>query len=211
MHGYTLQTPTTHKAKHTNKGKCATKNNGELQEQKICAFAALFWSVTLQTAVYTWYSQHETQTPHSHDMQYRAEQCHTHTRAMHTCIWYTHTEHLSEYKSKTWKCLTEWDSQLPLPALPHRQTGKFLKANSSQTQTIIQNAQGNKHTAAAELRCVSKKIWGNIKERHVCANLHSFYYSAEIIIFAHQTHKLEWRKTSKEKILRPDVWNRIFG
>lgn len=115
---------------------------------------------------------------------------HTHTQCTHafgTLILNTY----QEYKSKTWKCLTESDSQLPLPALPHRQTGKFLKANSSQTQTIIQNAQGNKHTAAAELRWVSKKISGNIKERHVCANLHWFYYFAEIIIFAHQTLKLE--------------------
>lgn len=208
MHGYTLQTPTTHDKTHKQGEMCNEKQRWTSRTENPCVRRFILKCHATDSCIYVTLKSRRHTLMTCNTLLRSAT--HTHTQCTHafgTPILNTY----QEYKSKTWKCLTESDSQLPLPALPHRQTGKFLKANSSQTQTIIQNAQGNKHTAAAELRWVSKKISGNIKERHVCANLHWFYYFAEIIIFAHQTLKLEWWKTSKEKILRPDVWNRIFG
>lgn len=175
----------------------------------MCTFAALFSSVTLQTAVSMWYSQHETQTPSWHDMQYRAEQCRTH--AYSTPI----LKHYQSTNQKNVEMLDRVRQPTPTSCPPPQTDGQIPKGRqSSQTQTgrgVTRKTPGNKHATAVGPRCVSKKIWGNIKERHVCANLRSFHYSAEIIIFAHQTLKLEWRKTSKEMILRPDVWNHIFG
>lgn len=97
----------------------------------------------------------------------------------------------SVYKSQTWKCLTESDSQLPLPALPHRQTDEFLKADSAHTRTrrhvgVTSNAQGNKHTAAVEPWWISKKISETIEECHLCTKMSLYYYSAEIIVTIHQ-------------------------